>query len=74
MNDPRAVLGDFLWALMVAGFKAVRYAMSTRYRHRAHLHWQNNPGTQPKAIRRMIVGLVLDGAILWLVALTLFQK
>ena len=72
-RDPRAALGDFLWARMVAGAKGVRYLSSPQYRVRVQAHWRVHPTSRPRHIRMMVCGALLDIVILSLLV-TFFAR
>ena len=60
--DPRAAIGDFLVSRVVYGIKGLRYTVSTDCRLRVHALWRLHP-ERPHGIRQMILGVLLDGAI-----------
>lgn len=66
MYVPKAV-GDFILARAVAGAKAVRYLLSSKYRTTLRNYWGSHPGTRGHHIRMMVCGVILDGTVVLVV-------
>ena len=63
MVNPRAAIGDFMWSWVVYGVKGLRYAVSSDYRSRVHAFWRLHPGRRARGIQQMILGALLDVAL-----------
>jgi len=74
VNDPRGAVGNFIRRGIVAGYKAIKFLISSKYRTRVRQYWQIHPQLRASNIRMMIFGVALNCGILWLVVEAMMHR
>ena len=65
---------DPLLPLLIYGLKGMRYVASADYRARVQRYWVNHPGTPSRDIPRMILGAMIDAAIVGVIVAVLLLR